>query len=369
MRTLLVDNYDSYTYNLYQLLAEVNDQPPLVIRNDAAEWDELDWPTFDNVVISPGPGHPGRPRDFGRCAELIATTSLPVLGVCLGHQGIGLAAGAQVGPAPAPRHGYLSHIRHDGSSLFAGIPQGFVGVRYHSLCLLAPLPEALTATAWAEDGVIMAVRHRHRPQWGVQFHPESVATEFGHRLLANFRDLTRTGARSRPPLSSTRPLSTPTTPTTPTAPSVQRFAVRSRTIDGAIDTERVFAALYRDSSHAFWLDSSRVDASHSRFSFLGDTNGPHAETLTYRVGDGFVYARSSDGSAHHEPGTIFDVLTARIGRLDFGAHSLPFGLTGGYVGYFGYELKADCGASSKYTSDLPDAVWMFADRLVVVDHV
>ncbi|WP_347813357.1 aminodeoxychorismate/anthranilate synthase component II [Actinomadura sp. KC216] len=205
IKTLIIDNYDSYTYNLFQLIAEVNGVEPAVVRNDEACAD-LDLGAFDNVVVSPGPGHPSRARDFGGAAALIARTDVPLLGVCLGHQGIGAGEGGVVSPAPWPRHGHLSTIRHDGSDLFAGVPQGFTAVRYHSFRLLEPLPPTLEATAWAEDGVLMALRHRTRPLWGVQFHPESVLTEHGHRLLANFRDLT---ARRRgglvPAVEASRP--------------------------------------------------------------------------------------------------------------------------------------------------------------------
>ncbi|WP_280264760.1 anthranilate synthase component II [Nocardia wallacei] len=121
--------------------------------------------------------------------QVLAEASLPVLGVCMGHQAIAPGAGASVGPAPRPRHGHLTRVRHDDSELFDGLPQDFVAVRYHSLRVDEPLPDGIGATAWAEDGVVMAIRHRTRPQWGVQFHPESIASE-GRRLLANFKDLT-----------------------------------------------------------------------------------------------------------------------------------------------------------------------------------
>ena len=368
---LLVDNYDSYTYNLYQLIAEVIGVAPVLLHNDAPDWSELDLDSFDGIVISPGPGHPGRERDFGRCAQLIEEAPLPLLGVCLGYQGIGLAAGASVMAAPEPRHGHLSRIRHDTDGLFAGIPQGFIGVRYHSLCLREPLPEALTATAWAEDGVVMAVRHRDRPQWGVQFHPESVASEHGARLMANFRDLARA---ARPVRAGRSVAAQPRTLRSAAQPvgSAVPFRVEHRSIepgDGTTpDAARIFAALYADSSQAFWLDSSRVEAGRARFSFLGDSQGPHSETLTYRVGVGAVRVTLPDGSTHYENGTVFDVLAERLRSLVVDAVDLPFGFVGGWVGYFGYELKADCGATRAATSATPDAVWTFADRLVVVDH-
>jgi len=190
MRSLLIDNYDSFTYNLFQLLAEENGVEPLVVHNDEASWEELSELEFDNVVISPGPGRPERRRDFGVCAEAIRRCEAPLLGVCLGLQGLGWVYGGRVERAPEAMHGRVGAVEHAGTALFAGIPRRFDAVRYHSLCLRRALPSELEAIAWAEDGVLMAVAHRTRPQWGVQFHPESVATEYGRRLLANFRELT-----------------------------------------------------------------------------------------------------------------------------------------------------------------------------------
>jgi para-aminobenzoate synthetase len=190
MRTLLIDNYDSFTYNLFQLLAEVNGAEPIVVRNDEASWDELARLEFDNVVISPGPGRPEQARDFGVCAEAIRRCELPLLGVCLGMQGLGWVEGGTVEPAPQPLHGRVVPVEHDGSPLFAGIPSPFDATRYHSLALATPLPTTLRETA-TSAGVPMALEHRDRPQWGVQFHPESIATEHGRQLIANFRELTR----------------------------------------------------------------------------------------------------------------------------------------------------------------------------------
>lgn len=343
MRTLLIDNYDSYTFNLYQLIAQVNGAEPTVVRNDIAPA-RLDLGIFDNVVISPGPGHPSRPEDFGVCAHVIATTTIPLLGVCLGHQGIVTGEGGQVSAAPAARHGHLSTLRHDGSDLFAGLPQTFTVVRYHSLCAAQPLPATLVPTAWSEDGVVMALRHRDRPLWGVQFHPESVASEFGADLLARFRDLTPTNRpRQVRPITISRP-----------AAGNARLAVR--TLEGAVDTEAAFTALFGAVPHAFWLDSAGTD----RFSHLGADTGPRGELVTYRVGDGQV---------NGVPGTIFDYLDAQLAARRVEAPpGLPFDPACGYVGYFGYELKADCGGRNKHEAIAPDAQWIFADRTVTVDH-
>ncbi|WP_435107052.1 aminodeoxychorismate synthase component I [Nocardiopsis synnemataformans] len=373
MRVLLVDNHDSYTYNLFQLLARVLGRTPEVLTHDDPRWDRLDPADVDAVVVSPGPGRPQNPRDLGRVPELLAHTRLPVLGVCLGHQAIAHLAGADVVSAPQPRHGHLSRIRHTGAGLFAGLPQDLTAVRYHSLAVPEPLPEALTATAWAEDGVVMGLEHRTLPRWGVQFHPESVASEHGADLVANFLDLARphiTLPAAHPDPSPGRdattrgggaPTTEPTQRSGPAPAATVTPTVRTRELPLAVDTEAAFARLYGDAEYAFWLDSSRPEGP-ARFSFLGAATG---EVLTYRVG-GPVTVRAADGTEHHEPGSVFDALDRRVPRPS--PSGLPFDFAGGYVGYLGYELKADCGGDSAHTSPEPDAVWLGCDRFVAVDH-
>src|ERR687886_1369677 len=190
MRTLLIDNYDSYTFNLFHLLGEVNGgDEPIVVPNDELTWPESVAMAPDNIVISPGPGRPEHPRDVGLSLDALRRADVPVLGVCLGHQALAYVAGGTVEHAPEVMHGRLSRIHHDATGLFAGIPQDFLAVRYHSL-VAGTVPEELRVTAWTADGVIMGLEHRARPLYGVQFHPESVSTPDGRRLLENFRDLT-----------------------------------------------------------------------------------------------------------------------------------------------------------------------------------
>ncbi|GFJ94055.1 hypothetical protein Prum_076970 [Phytohabitans rumicis] len=367
MRTLLLDNYDSYTYNLFQLIAEVNGVPPTVLRNDDPRSAGLDLADFDNVVISPGPGHPRRGRDFGACARVLAEATVPVLGVCLGHQGIAVGEGGEVGPAPAPRHGHLTRVRHDGQDIFRDVPQEFTAVRYHSLCVHSPLPSTLEATAWAEDGVLMGVRHRERPLWGVQFHPESVLTEHGHRLLTNFRDLTRgTSARWRPAARG-HAVSGPAPARTPAGAA--RYRLHTRMIPRPVDSEAVFTTLFAGASRAFWLDTARPEGTEARFSFLGDGTGPHAEFVRYDVRAGTVEVERAGGPTQLVAGSVFDYLKRELAQRRIDAPPLPFDFTCGYVGYFGYELKADCGAPNRHQAATPDACWLFADRMVAVDHL
>jgi para-aminobenzoate synthetase len=342
MQTLLIDNYDSFTFNLFQLLAEVNGVEPIVVRNDAASWDELARLEFDNVVISPGPGRPDVRSDFGVCAEAIRRCEKPLLGVCLGLQGIGWVEGGEVVQAPEPMHGRVVEIEHDGSPLFAGIPSPFEATRYHSLALAHPLPPTLRETATA-DGIPMAIEHRNRPQWGVQFHPESIATPQGKRLLENFRDLTPS---SRGPVDFVAHVSTKST---------LRFstALKVRELDVSPDPEVAFVSLYGESESAFWLDSSRPGP-RARFSFMGDASGPLAEAITHHLG--------ADES-------IFDYLDRRTTELrPPELPDLPFEFDCGFVGYLGYELKAECGYASPHGSEHPDAAFLLADRVIAFDH-
>jgi anthranilate synthase component 2 len=187
MKVLLIDNYDSFTYNLAQYLGELG-HAPIVKRNDEISIGEIEAMAPDRIVVSPGPG---RPESAGVSVEVIREfgARVPLLGVCLGHQGIGYAFGGDVVRAPALMHGKVSSIQHDGRGVFAGVSQPFVAGRYHSLIVADPPPEALEITARTDDGIIMGLRHREWPVHGVQFHPESVLTGEGRRILKNFLDI------------------------------------------------------------------------------------------------------------------------------------------------------------------------------------
>ncbi|MDQ2860746.1 MAG: aminodeoxychorismate/anthranilate synthase component II [Pseudomonadota bacterium] len=185
---LVIDNYDSFTYNLVHYLAELG-AVTVVRRNDALSVDQALDLRPEAVLLSPGPR---TPDDAGICLELIAAApdDLPILGVCLGHQAIGQAFGGVVAPAMTLMHGKTSAIRHHGERLFKGLSDPFIATRYHSLAVAREaLPESLEITAWSDDGEIMGLAHRFRPVHGVQFHPESIASQGGHALLANFLEL------------------------------------------------------------------------------------------------------------------------------------------------------------------------------------
>ena len=190
---LLIDNYDSFTFNLVHYLGDLGESCD-VRRNDALSVEDAMRLKPEAIVFSPGPRSP---NEAGICCDLIARAAgeIPMFGVCLGHQSIGQVFGGSVVRAPTPMHGKVSPVIHNGTDIFTGLPDPFHATRYHSLTVDPDtLPDTLVPTAWTADGVIMGLRHRELPIFGVQFHPESIASEHGHDILANFLSIARTGA-------------------------------------------------------------------------------------------------------------------------------------------------------------------------------
>ncbi len=187
---LLIDNYDSFTFNLVHYLGDLGERCD-VYRNDAISVEEALALRPEAIVISPGPCSP---NEAGICCDLIAAAAgrVPVFGVCLGHQAIGQVFGGKVVRSPVPMHGKVSPVYHDGTDIFTGLPDPFNATRYHSLTVDPDsLPDTLVATAHTSDGVIMGLRHASLPIFGVQFHPESIASEYGHEIMANFLSIAR----------------------------------------------------------------------------------------------------------------------------------------------------------------------------------
>jgi para-aminobenzoate synthetase len=327
--TLIIDNYDSFTYNLVHAVAEITQCVPIVVRNDELTWEQIQRLDFDSVIISPGPGHPENPRDFGISAQAIAEAKVPLLGVCLGHQGIAHHFGGRVIRAAEPVHGRSAEIIHDGDELFAGIPERFSAIRYHSLIVGEPLPPELKKIAWTADGVVMALRHVTRPIWGVQFHPESICTDYGIALLRNFL-----------PPAHVHPLAVSAN----VSPATRRtIRVHARQIPLPAAPETIFRNLFSRERYAFWLDSS-MTSGDSRFSFMGT---------------GSEVLRDD----------VFSQLDGALQGVEVHAPPLPFQFTGGYVGYLGYELKSECGSPNKHRSLLPDACLLRVDRFLAIDHL
>jgi para-aminobenzoate synthetase len=343
---LLIDNYDSFTFNLQHLLAVELGELPTVCRNDEIPFDALRRGEFRALVISPGPGRPDTAGDFGGCREAILEFDLPILGVCLGHQGIATAFGGAVEPAPAPVHGEATEIGHDRAAMFAGLPRRFEAVRYHSLVVAEPLPDCLEVTARAGDGSVMALAHRERPIWGVQFHPESIATRVGGRIIRNFVAAAGVGVE-RNRRQTTESLRARAGVAQAESDASATWEVVVRELERVPDPGRAFAALFGAERDAFWLD----DASGGGRTFMGCSTGPAAEVL-----------RQGRGAA----GSIFDLLRARLRERRL-TTALPFDFPG-YVGYFGYGLKRTLGSSNRVEADTPDALFIAATEVVVFDH-
>ncbi len=369
MTTLLIDNHDSNTFNLFQLLAVVEGREPVVVRNDEADWAALEAERFSRCVISAGPGRPDRPRDFGLSRQALEQARLPILGVCLGHQGLVLAHGGEVGAAPRPMHGRRSRIFHQDPELFDGIPQGFRAMRYHSLSAHEPLPAVLEVTARTASGTVMAVRHRERPHWGVQFHPESVATEWGERLIENFCRAGRRRGAPRPKLAASA-----TAPHRVAAPAPAGRSRQRRTLDLIVrsvqrppDPETAFVGLFGNAANAFWLDSSRPDSSLARFSYMGAGGGPLAALVSHDVAAGKLTVTRHGRREIHHCG-LLAWLERELAEVTVARRGCSLDFAGGFVGYLGYELKAECGSPLVHRSPHPDAMLLFADRLIAYDH-
>ena len=359
MKTLLIDNYDSFTFNLFQYLAEINGEPPIVVRNDEMSWAEAAGLKVDNIVISPGPGRPELEKDFGICRQAILESDLPILGVCLGHQGIGHFFGGSVRHASRVMHGRLSDVLHEGSGIFHGLPSPLRAVRYHSLVVDPKLPEVLQATAWTPDGVLMGLAHRSRPIWGVQFHPESICSDHGLTLLKNFRDLSALARR--------RCRSAPAAERADIEPPA-RFALRFRRLGQFADPEAVFMRYFANSDGAYWLHSATIRDGLSRFSFMGDASGPLSYIVSYQSAQRRLQiTRHGQTSVLEE--SVFDFLEREIEQHRCRDAGLPFDFAGGFVGYFGYELKQECGGQGLHPSAQPDAMFIFASRFLAFDHV
>ncbi|NGN92220.1 aminodeoxychorismate/anthranilate synthase component II [Nocardioides sp. KC13] len=195
-RVVVVDHHDSYVWSLVHMIAQVTREMPDVVEHDEVKLDDLAG--YTHVVLSPGPGHPADPADFAVGRDVLLAAGRPVLGVCLGMQGLVTAYGGVVDRVE-PAHGEVAQVTHDGRGVFAGLPSPLEAVRYHSLAAVS-VPEVLEVTARSEDGVVMGVRHRSLPLEGVQFHPESVLSQHGAAMVANFlnqQSLNRQGLRQR----------------------------------------------------------------------------------------------------------------------------------------------------------------------------
>ncbi|KAH0695139.1 hypothetical protein KY290_023389 [Solanum tuberosum] len=452
--------------------------PPVVIRNDEWTWKEVyhylyEERAFDNIVISPGPGSPTCPSDIGICLRLLLECiDIPILGVCLGHQALGYVHGAQVVHAPEPVHGRLSDIEHNGCQLFHEIPSGrnsgFKVVRYHSLVIdPKSLPKELIPIAWTSTAetlpfygversnsflnaskenedifngmlelsddskdvqggkVLMGVMHSSRPHYGLQFHPESVATCYGRQLFKNFRKITEdywllltstsiNERRAHYAACMQVPNLDPLSQSVARRGHLVNKLIERRTaeVDGTLNlshpghcvkllkmtwkkldcsasqvggADNIFCELFGDqkAKNSFWLDSSSIEKERARFSFMGGKGGSLWKQLSFRLsnrsdrtckGGGHLSVEDANGHVNCkflEDG-FFDYLNKELLSFCFDEkdyEGLPFDFYGGYIGYIGYDLKAECGvASNRHRSKTPDACLFFTDNVIVIDH-
>lgn len=366
MKILLIDNFDSFTQNIAQYLYEVTGICADVVNN-TSRYDELGIDEYDAVVLSPGPGHPGDKSDFGVCSDVILHSPVPLLGICLGHQGIAQFLGGTVGHAPHPVHGYRSRITHSGKGLFRDLPDQFEVVRYHSL-MCTSLPPELQCTAWTSEGVVMAIEHVTRPVWGVQFHPESIDSEYGHALFSNFirlalehNDSMRARLESGSECTSSRNAYV-------AVGGMLNMQLAYREFSECMDPQSVFSSLFADDHYAFWLDSEKSERPNARYSIMGSGEASGAIKLEYDVNDECLKVEGPKGKKSIK-GDFF-TLTAQIFEAVQVAtpQYLPFVFKGGFVGYLGYELKALAGGRKTHRSVHPDAFFMFAPHFFVFDH-
>jgi para-aminobenzoate synthetase len=368
-RVLLIDNVDSFTFNVADLLHRVLGEAPTVWHNKHVATPE-DLHDFDAVVVGPGPGRPQVPADMGLSDLALRQTRVPVLGVCLGHQGLAHLAGDAVVQMDVPRHGIVSPVQHDGTGIFAGVPSPFQVVRYHSLQVRLDDDSPLSPVAWAlDDGCLMALADPARRRWGVQFHPESVLSEHGEQIVANFLRLAgvELGAEDAHGAVAVGDAPRPHPVPTDEAREVELEVCR---VPGPVDPWLLHERLTAGTEVSCWLDASDGRG----VSVIALADGPLALTVRHRVGMGSEVTGAVPPVPPGSPGlgrmSVLDTIDAVLGRYRLVGEpaDLPFDVRPGLVGYLGYEVKAETSGASAHTSPHPDAWLMLSDRMVVLDH-
>ncbi|GGN06655.1 hypothetical protein GCM10010967_47410 [Dyadobacter beijingensis] len=357
MKTLLIDNYDSYSHILADYIWRCSDAKPIVVKNDSLSLEEIKYLEFDNIVISPGPGHPDKQEDFGVCRELMNYFSdVPILGVCLGHQGMGSVFGLKVKHAPSVMHGKYSDVLLAENELFNGMKQAIKVVRYHSLILEDDVSNSCVEVIARvrETGDIMGIKIKDRPYYGVQFHPESVGTEDGLKIISNFIEICKqTGNAIRRDKEG----------------KDNMFVFTE--IATKLDCEQIFTRLYKDLKYAFWLDSSQLGLNGS-YSILGTSDyiiecDKDNNTVVHRDPASGEFQRAV--SFGEDP---FDLLNRNLQKSVNVPADFPFSFVGGLLGFFSYEAKrwTSYGESSFPKGERSrDIVFMRVEEFLLVDHV
>ncbi|KAM5439290.1 para-aminobenzoate synthase, (PABA) [Microsporum ferrugineum] len=430
LRVVIIDHYDSYTNNIIQLLQNTGEKEAgfpewsvAVIRFDEFTWDEFRdsvLPHLDAVILSPGPGSPEKESDFGFNSKLIREVNIPILGICLGHQGIGTAFGAKIIHAPNIKHGQVCKISHTGTGIFAGLPEQFDGVRYNSLVLpFNELPKELELTAWTFDEgvpVVMGVKHNDRPVYGAQWHPESVCSKYGQQIMDNFRDKVLEFWTSNPSLGGNSVHQTSRNGLLPdsiltksaiireaqsnfnpeqedpslTSPDqVRSYFIQGTSLGKGVAPQTVFDTIIRNTSMdgEAWLDSARVRDAHSRNSYMGIG----AFSLCYSSETGRLSTFQQGKQIKSEIITtsywswldqfqqsivqqnVDPVRRNQLGEeTEAGQPLLQVGL----IGYFGYEMKRESLPGYKYLKPtkmedscaVPDSQHLFTNLVLRLDN-
>jgi para-aminobenzoate synthetase len=353
MVTLLIDNYDSYTYIIFQYLWETNGEKPIVVKNNALNIDALRHIPFDNIVISPGSGTPDNPEDVALSMEVFnAFPEVPILGVCLGHQCLGKFFGGIVKYAPREMHGKYSQLLLSDSPLFEGLPANISVVRYHSLIVeKSTLPEELKCIAeTVEDGLVMGLQHKERPFFGIQFHPESIGTTHGKEIISNFYKISECWNRTKH---------------LPGAKGKSKRKFRTVEVPWK-NPDLVFENLFRKKPYSIWLDNS-MPGTNRRYSYMGcpeymiearntnvqflDKNGIPLEKQEIKCTGLF--------------NTIRECLLQS--EMEENTSEIPF--KGGFSGYFGYETTMHLDIQlTRYPLEYPEALMMWVEKFITYDY-
>ncbi|WWP01116.1 MAG: aminodeoxychorismate synthase component I [Candidatus Dasytiphilus stammeri] len=363
MRCLIIDNYDSFTWNLVDYVSLVFQTEPLVVRNDEYSWDEIkEQGNIHSIIISPGPGSVTNEKNFYISRQALAQNEIPILGVCLGFQGLAYHYGAKIVKAPSPFHGLRSTIYHTGQALFKNIPNKFEAVRYHSL-MVSPInfPALLKITARTPSGLIMGIEHVKYPKWGVQFHPESVLSEYGKEIIHNFKNLAKNYIKNSANRiwSDSKICNRQNFFKNEKQTKSKRLFLKKITIP--LTPEDIFINLFYSHDHCFWLDSQSVNREMSRFSFIGSVYDPSNILKCYL-------------DHHHQIKPPESNLVAFLDKelqsiIVDSDDEVPFEFRGGYIGFMTYEMKSvfTTGIAS-YRNNIPDAIWMRVEQFIAFDH-
>ncbi|WWO99434.1 MAG: aminodeoxychorismate synthase component I [Candidatus Dasytiphilus stammeri] len=365
MRCLIIDNYDSFTWNLVDYVSLVFKMEPLVVRNDQYSWNEIkEQGNIHSIIISPGAGSVTNEKNFYISRQALAQNEIPILGVCLGFHGLAYHYGANIIKAPNPCHGLRSTIYHTGQDLFKNIPTQFEAVRYHSL-IVSPInfPKILKITARTQSGIIMGIQHIKYPKWGVQFHPESVLSEYGKQIFHNFKNLVEMYIKN----SADRIWSNDKICYNNNSKNFvnyekktqnKRFFCQKITIP--LTPEEIFINLFSSHENCFWLDSQSFNREISRFSFMGSVDDQSHILKCYL---------DQSQNLKNSGGNLVAFLDQELQSVIVDSNNeVPFEFCGGYIGFMTYEMKSVFTSIASYQNNIPDAIWMRVEQFIAFDH-